>query len=167
MATAKQAAPGAAQMVALDLVEVRDGFNPRSERDKQEFARLVASVRQHGVLQPVLVAPFGDGRFRMIAGEGRYRAAVEAGLAEIPALVRETDSETDGLDLALIENLAREDLNPVDEARGYQALLDRGLTIKGIAERLGKVPQKRISERLQILRLPEELHDRVADGRIP
>jgi ParB family chromosome partitioning protein len=125
MATSKQAAPGAVLMVALDLVEVRDGFNPRSERDKRDFAHLVAGLREHGVLQPVLVAPADGDRFRLIAGEGRYRAAVEAGLAEIPALVRETDSETDWLDLALIENLAREDLNPVDEARGYQALLDR------------------------------------------
>jgi ParB family chromosome partitioning protein len=163
----QQVPSGAVQMVALDLIDVADGFNPRSRRERGEFARLVASVRRYGVLQPVLLAPADEGRVRLVAGEGRYLAAVEGELEEIPALVRETDPETDGVELALIENLTREDLNAVDEARGYQDLLYRGLSIKGIAELLPKVPQRRISERLQILRLPEELHTKIADGRIP
>jgi ParB/RepB/Spo0J family partition protein len=127
----------------------------------------VATVREYGVLQPVLVAPAAKGRFRLIAGEGRYRAAIEAGDEEIPARVRAVDEETGGVELALIENLVRERLDPVDEARGYQALIDRGLSVRGIAQRLPKIPQKRISERLAILKLPAELQAQIADGTIP
>ncbi len=118
------------------------------------------------MLQPVLVAPNGDSGYRLIAGEGRYLAAAEAGCTESPALVRDTDERTGGLELALAENLAREDLDPVEQARGFQRLRDAGLTKKGIAERLG-VSQRLVTERMAILELPEELHPQIADGTIP
>jgi ParB family transcriptional regulator, chromosome partitioning protein len=107
------------QMVPLNAIDVVEGFNPRDERDADDFAQLVARVREYGVLQPVLVAPAEDGRFRLIAGEGRYRAAIAAGDKEIPARLRPVDDETGGVELALVENLVREQLDPVDEARGY------------------------------------------------
>jgi ParB family transcriptional regulator, chromosome partitioning protein len=126
------------RMIPLDAMDVVEGFNPRHERAADEFAQLVATVRQYGVLQPVLVAPEEDGRFRLTAGEGRFRAALEAGDNEIPARVRPVADETGGVELALIEALVRERLDPVDEARGYQALIDRGLNVRGIAQRLPK-----------------------------
>ncbi len=104
--------------------------------------------------------------YRLIAGERRLRAAQQAELEEIPAVVRAVDEETAGLDLALLENIARADLNPLDEARAFARLIESGLTRKGVAERLS-VPQKRVTERLQVLELPEVLHERVADGAIP
>ena len=116
---------------------MQEGFNPRSGRERKAFEQLVASIREDGVLQPVLVALNGDGGYRLVAGEGRYLAAAEAGWTEIPALVRDTDERTGGLELALAENLAREDLDPVEQARGFQRLRDAGLSKKGIAERLG------------------------------
>jgi len=157
----------ALRMIPLDAIDVVEEFNPRDARDAEDFAPLVATVREYGVLQPVLVAPAEDGRFWLIAGEGRYRAAIEAGDKEIPVRVRPVDDETGGVELALIENLVRERLDPVAEARGYQALIDRGLNVRGIARRLPKVPQKRISERLAILKLPGELQAQIAEGAIP
>jgi hypothetical protein len=100
----------ALRMIPLDAIDVVEGFNPRDARDAEDFAQLVATVREYGVLQPVLVAPAEDGRFRLIAGEGRYRAAIEAGDKEIPVRVRPVDDETGGVELALIENLVRERL---------------------------------------------------------
>jgi ParB/RepB/Spo0J family partition protein len=119
------------------------------------------------VLQPLLVAPNGDDGFRLIAGHRRLRASQEAGLGEVPVIVRELDSDTGGLDLALIENIAREDLDPVEEAVAFQRLIEQGgLTRKGVAERLS-IAQKRVTERLQILDVPEELHQKIASGEIP
>jgi ParB/RepB/Spo0J family partition protein len=120
------------------------------------------------VLQPLVVRPSADGGYRLIAGERRYRAAREAALTEVPVLVREPEADSaDGLDLALAENLGRSDLNPLDEARAFKRLLDEtALTRKGIAERLS-LPQKRITERLEILELPAELQPKVATGEIP
>lgn len=159
---------GDVRMVPLENVSPREGFNPRTARNPEAFAQLVRSVKADGVLSPILVTPVPDDteRFWLIAGEGRWLAATEAGLTEIPVLVTAVDLKTDGLELAMVENLAREELDPVQEALGFQRLLDTGLTRKGIAERLG-LAQKRITERLEILKLPEGLHAKVADGTIP
>jgi len=152
-------------MIPLDAIDVVEGFNPRDDRDAEELTQLVATVREYGVLQPVLVAPGDAGRFRLIAGECRYRAAVKVGDKEIPARIRPVDEETGGVVLALIENLVRERLDPVDEARGYRALINRGLNARGIAQRLPKIPKRRLSERLAILKLPTELQPRSRTGR--
>ena len=91
------------RLLALSRIDVQEGFNPRSGRDRRAFEQLVASIRADGVLQPVLVAPDGNGGYRLVAGEGRYLAAAEAGCTEIPALVRDTDERTGGLELALAD----------------------------------------------------------------
>lgn len=164
----QQTPVGEVRMVALSRIEPADDFNPRRRRDPERFAQLVASVKADGVLQPLLVTPDGEGSdgLRLIAGEGRWLAAAEAGQTEVPVYVVEVDERTDGLELALAENLARQDLDPVQEAHGYARLRAAGLTKKGIAERLG-IAQKRATERLEILKLPEDLHPRIATGQVP
>jgi ParB/RepB/Spo0J family partition protein len=159
---------GELRTIALADIHVAERFNPRSDFDREELERLRRSIEQHGVLQPLVVGPDADGGYRLIAGERRYRAASDAGLAEVPVLLRQPeDDSAEGLDLALVENLGRSDLSPLDEARAFKRLLDKtGLTRKGVAERLS-VPQKRVTERLAILELPAELQPKVASGAIP
>lgn len=139
-------------------------FNPRTSRDAKRFAQLVCSVCEDGVLQPLLVTPEPDGEFRVIAGEGRYLAAGEAGVVEVPVLVRDVDERTAGLELALAENLpggprSRPGGPRLPPAQGG------GYTKKGIADRLG-VSQKLVGDRLAILDIPAELHPGIADGSI-
>lgn len=117
------------------------------------------------MLQPLLVTPEDDA-FRIVAGEGRWLAAGEAGQTEVPVHVVQVDERTGGLELAMAENLARQDLDPVQEAHGYDRLRAAGLTKKGIAERLG-IAQKRVTERLELLKLPVSLHGQIASGQIP
>lgn len=162
-----QTGVGDVRIVALSRISPGENFNPRGDRDPQRFAQLVASVRADGVLQPLLVTPTGEGdELRLVAGEGRWLAAGEAGQTEVPVHVVDVDERTGGLELAMAENLARQDLDPVQEANGYERLRAAGLTKKGIAERLG-IAQKRVTERLEILKLPEGLHARIASGRVP
>lgn len=165
--TQTNASAGEARTVSVADIHVQEQFNPRGETERAALDRLAASVAQHGVLQPLLVTPNGDGGYRLIAGHRRLRASQEAGFAEVPVIVRETDSDTGGLDLALIENIAREDLDPVEEAKAFRRLMeDAGLTRKGVAERLS-IAQRRVTERLQILDVPEELHSKIASGDVP
>lgn len=156
---------GTVRRVPLSRIEPADGFNPRTARDPERFARLVASVRADGLLSPLLVTPTEAG-FRLVAGEGRWLACGEAGVSEVPVHVVAVDDKTGGLELAMAENLARQDLDPVEEAYGFQRLHDAGLTKKGIAERLG-LSQKRITDRLEILKLPSGLHPQIATGHVP
>jgi len=163
----QQTTIGEVRIVALSRISPAEEFNPRGDRDPQRFAQLVASVKADGVLQPLLVTPTGDGGgMRLIAGEGRWLAAGEAGQTEVPVHIVDVDERTGGLELAMAENLARQDLDPVQEAHGYERLRAAGLTKKGIAERLG-IAQKRVTERLEILKLPEDLHSRIASGQVP
>jgi ParB family chromosome partitioning protein len=136
--TTKQAVAveGELRRIAVSRIRVVDGFNPRRERDPKRFAELVATVRAEGVLEPVVVTPNEDGGYDLVAGEGRFLAAVEAGCTEVPATIRSVDPETGGLELAMIENLVREELSPVDEAYGYRRLIDAGLTRKGVAKKV-------------------------------
>ena len=153
--------------VALSAIHVTDGFNPRTNAEKAEIARLAESITTHGLIQPLVVCS-GDigGEYRLIDGERRYRACVEASVMEVPVVVREPDEATEALDVALVANMQRVDLSPVEQAKAFQRLIDGGLTRKGVAETLG-VSQKLVRERLAILDLPAELHDRVGDGTIP
>ena len=158
---------GEVRVVALSRITPGEDFNPRSARDPQRFAQLVASVKADGVLQPLLVTPDGDGDgLRLVAGEGRWLAAGEAGQTEVPVHIVGVDERTGGLELAMAENLARQDLDPVQEAQGYERLRTAGLTKKGISERLG-IAQKRVTERLELLKLPPQLHPQIASGQIP
>lgn len=142
-----------------------DKTQPRTDFDEQALAELEASIREYGVLQPLLVRPVPDGTYLIVAGERRYRAARRAGLTEIPAIVRSfTDSEAAAI--ALIENLQREDLNAIEEAFGIKRLMDEfGLTQEEAAERLSK-SRPAIANSLRLLNLPEEVMSLVKDGFI-
>ena len=133
--------------------------NPRQPRRRQESdaaAGLADSVRAQGVLQPVIVRRRTEGGYELIAGERRWRAARAAGLATVPAIVREADDRQTLL-LALVENVAREDLSPVEEARGYALLLDEfGLALADVAERVGRA-KPTVSNRVRLLELPDDV----------
>jgi len=138
---------------------------PRTQFDEEALAALTASVRELGVLQPVLVRPTGGGSFELIAGERRWRAAKRAGLSLIPAIVRTVD-DTLSLEQALVENIQREDLNPLDEAAAYQQLLeDFHLTHDELASRVGK-SRAAISNTLRLFQLPPTVQRLVAEGRL-
>jgi ParB family chromosome partitioning protein len=142
--------------------------NPRQPRRRFEpdaTAGLAASIRHQGVLQPVVVRPRAEGGYELIAGERRWRAAREAGVPTLPALVRDAD-DRDTLLLGLVENVAREDLSPVEEARAYAVLTDEfDLTLGEIAERVGR-SKPGVSNRLRLLELPEEVLWMLARGEL-
>jgi ParB family chromosome partitioning protein len=131
-------------------------LQPRTRFDVDSISELAESIRVAGIVQPVIVRPIADGTFELVAGERRWRAAQEAGLERIPAVVRD-QSETERLQTALIENMAREDLNPVDEARACSALVeDLGLTKEEVARRVGRT-RPAISNLIRILDLPDDV----------
>jgi ParB family transcriptional regulator, chromosome partitioning protein len=137
---------------------------PRRRFSDAEMATLTASIREHGVLQPVLVAETFDG-YQLIAGERRVRAALAAGLDRIPAVVRHLD-DRERLELALIENLQREDLDPIESAHGFRRLIDDfGLTHEAIAERVGRA-RSTVANTLRLLDLAPVVQAAIADGRI-
>jgi ParB family chromosome partitioning protein len=138
---------------------------PRRRFDAEAVAELTDSVRVQGVVQPVLVRAEPDGGYELIAGERRLRAARAAGLATIPALVREAD-DRDALLLALVENVAREDLSPVEEARAYAVLMDEfDLSLGEVAERVGR-SKSSVSNRLRLLELPADVLSLVERGQL-
>jgi ParB family chromosome partitioning protein len=138
---------------------------PRTQFDEETLAALTASVRELGVLQPVLVRATGTATYELIAGERRWRAAKRAGLAMIPAIVRTVD-DTTSLEQALVENVQREDLNPLDEAAAYQQLLeDFHLTHDELAARVGK-SRAAISNTLRLFQLPPTVQRMLAEGRL-
>lgn len=151
-------------VVRLPLSAIRPNpAQPRRRFSEEALEELAASIREKGLLQPLLVRPKGDG-YELVAGERRFRAAQMAGLQEVPALVRDlTDPEA--LELALVENLQREDLSPVEEARGYQALLGMGLTQEEVAKRVGKA-RSTVANALRLLQLPEEALEALEEGQI-
>lgn len=155
---------GGGGVVRLPLSAIRPNpGQPRRRLSQESLEELAQSIKEKGLLQPILVRPKGDG-YELVAGERRYRAAQMAGLTEVPALVRDlTDREA--LELALVENLQREDLSPVEEARGYQALLSMGLTQEEVAKRVGKA-RSTVANALRLLQLPEEVLRALEAGEI-
>src|SRR4051812_27463280 len=138
---------------------------PRQRFDEATLAGLAESVRRRGVLQPVLVRPLPGGTYELIAGERRWRAAQLAGLESVPAMVRPHD-DAESLELALIENMAREDLNPLDEARAVAALVEElGLTREDVGRRVGR-SRVAISNLLRLLELPDEALALIEDGTL-
>lgn len=134
-----------------------DKAQPRKDFDEEALAELANSIAEHGLLQPIAVrpAPSASGRYQIIAGERRWRAARMAGLTEVPVIIREVSDEQ-AMELALIENLQREDLDAVEEAFGYQQLIERcGLTQEQAAQKLGK-SRSAVTNSLRLLRLPQE-----------
>ncbi|MGW9114717.1 ParB/RepB/Spo0J family partition protein [Microbacterium sp. NPDC055683] len=157
------AVPGARLVHIAPTSIVPNPRQPRTHFDPDELSELVQSVKEVGVLQPVVVRDKGDGTYELIMGERRTRASREAGLAEIPAIVRDTADE-DLLRDALLENLHRAQLNPLEEASAYQQLLeDFGITQEQLAERIGR-SRPRISNTIRLLRLPVDVQQRVAAG---
>ncbi len=142
------------RQVAVELI-LPNPRQPRRNFDDEALSALAASMQARGILQPVLVRPLPDGHFELIAGERRWRAAQLAGIESIPALLRARD-DTESLELALIENMAREDLNPVEEARACAALVeDLGLSHEEVAVRIGR-SRAAVSNLVRLLDLPDE-----------
>lgn len=140
-------------------------LQPRKHFDEDELQALADSIASHGLIQPLTVRKMEGGFYQIIAGERRWRAARMAGLSEIPAVVVEADDQT-AAELALIENLQRQDLNPVEEAMGYRRLLEEyGMTQEQAAECVGK-SRPAVANALRLLALPEEILNMLADGRL-
>jgi len=138
---------------------------PRKEFDGEAVSGLAESIKAQGLIQPVVVRPRVQGGYELIAGERRWRAAREAGVATVPAVVREAD-DRDTLLLALVENVAREDLSPVEEGRAYAVLLDEfGLQLGEVAERVGK-SKPTVSNRVRLLELPDDVLQLVGRGEL-
>ncbi len=159
-------AGGGSGAVMMKITEIEPNKNqPRKDFDETALAQLADSIRQHGVIQPLLVRPRTDGSYQLVAGERRWRASRMAGIDEVPVVIREmTDSET--MEIALIENLQREDLNPVEEALGYRDLMDSfGMTQDEVAKRVGR-SRPAVANALRLLSLPEEILPMVRQGEI-
>jgi ParB family transcriptional regulator, chromosome partitioning protein len=156
--------PGAAVLrIPVELIRP-DAHQPRQDIDGAALDELASSIAQQGLLQPVLVRREGN-KYRLIAGERRWRAAQKAGLKEIPALVREA-SESEAFELALVENLQREDLSPLEEAEGFRRLLDeRKWTQEQVADRVGK-DRSSVANALRLLGLPEEVKKLLREGAL-
>jgi len=138
---------------------------PRKTFDEAALNELADSIAQHGVLQPLLVRPLTTGGYQLVAGERRWRASRIAGLKEVPVIVKEL-SDTEAMQLAIIENLQREDLNPIEEAEGLQALIDKcGFNQEEVAASVGK-SRPAITNALRLLKLPEEVRDMTRNGEI-
>ncbi len=152
--------------VTLPIGEIEpDRSQPRRVFDEIALGELANSIREHGVLQPLLVRPVSDGSYRIVAGERRWRAAREAGLTEVPVVIKAlTDAEA--AEIALVENLQREDLNAIEEAEGIRRLMDEfGMTQERTAERLSK-SRPAVANALRLLSLPEAVRQYVIDGSL-
>jgi ParB family chromosome partitioning protein len=163
--------PEAAGENAGELLELPVGLikpnpgQPRTNFDPEALSALAASIEASGVVQPLLVRPLPDGSYELVAGERRWRAAQEAGLAKVPAVVRD-QAEADRLQAALIENMVREDLNPVEEARACAALIeDLGLTKEDLARRVGR-SRPAVSNLIRLLELPDETLELLEGGEL-
>jgi len=148
------------RVIPVDNIEANPN-QPRTIFDAEALHELAASVREHGVLQPILVRPLGQNRYQLVAGERRWRASKEAGLATIPALVEDLDDDT-ALEIAIIENLQREDLSPLEEATMYDRMVrEHGYSIRKLAEKLGK-DKGYLENRLRLAGAPEEIRELVS-----
>jgi ParB family chromosome partitioning protein len=149
--------------VPTDLIDPSP-LQPRSVFDEAKLDELARSISANGVVQPVLLRRRGA-RFELIAGERRWRAAIRAGLTQIPAVLRNV-SDDKVLEIALIENIQREDLNPIEEARAYRKLIETlGLTQESVAERVGR-DRSYVTNYLRLLRLPDDIQELVESGRL-
>ena len=152
--------------LSLPISQVEPGLKqPRKRFDEESLQDLADSIRTHGVIQPLTVRRLASGYYQIIAGERRWRAAKIAGLTEIPAVIIEADDRK-VMELGLIENLQREDLNPVEEANGYKVLMDEyGLTQEEVAQRVGKA-RPAVANALRLLALPDPVHQLLEEGKL-
>ncbi|MFN0064179.1 MAG: ParB/RepB/Spo0J family partition protein [Myxococcaceae bacterium] len=154
---------GSVSQLSLEMIQ-RDVHQPRKHMDDKQLRALADSIREQGVLQPILVRRT-NGAFQIIAGERRWRAAQMAGLTEIPALVREV-ADAEAFELALVENLQRSDLNPIEEAEGYHRLIEEfGLSQEKAAQRVGK-ERSTVANALRLLGLPDEVKAMLVEGSL-
>ena len=141
-------------------------FQPRTYFDETAITELSESIRIQGLVQPIVVAPEPDGSYSIIAGERRWRAAKRAGLETVPVVIREVADDGERLELALVENLQRSDLNPLEEAEAYLLLQEKfALSQEEVASRVGKA-RTTVTNALRLLKLPEEVRDFLRDGRL-
>jgi ParB family chromosome partitioning protein len=158
----EQQAAGELRELPVELIKPNPD-QPRTHFDEAALAALAASIEASGVVQPLLVRPLPDGSYELVAGERRWRAARQAGLAKVPAVVRD-QAEAERLQAALIENMVREDLNPVEEARACDALVrDLGLTKEELARRVGR-SRPAVSNLIRLLELPDETLELLEGG---
>jgi ParB family chromosome partitioning protein len=152
--------------VVLRIEQIRIGrFQPRMKIEDAALQELTASIKKSGVIEPVLVRPVAHGTYELVAGERRLRASQSLGLAEIPAMIK-TLSDKEALELSLVENVQRENLNPIEEAKGYQRLVDEfGYTQEAVAEAVGR-DRATVANMLRLLTLPQEIQDGVRDGAV-
>jgi ParB family chromosome partitioning protein len=153
-------------LMNVALTQLRPGkYQPRTQMDPNAIGELAESIKAQGVIQPILARPLGDGHFEIIAGERRWRAAKLAGLDAVPVLVREVRDDL-ALAMALIENIQREDLNPIEEATGIQRLIDEfGMTHEAAAEAVGR-SRSGVTNLLRLLSLAKPVQDLVLQGKL-
>lgn len=152
------------RLVPIEYI-TRNPRNPRRYFDEAELQDLASSIRQHGIVQPVVVRTLGTNQFEIIAGERRWRAAQLAGFTEVPVIVRDVDDRT-ALEIAIVENVQRADLNPLEEALGYEQLIsDHGYTQNDLGEIIGK-SRSHVANSLRLLKLPDPVKDMLADGSL-
>ena len=138
---------------------------PRKTFDDDAITELAESIQQHGILQPILVRPFGEQRYQIVAGERRWRAAKRIGLSEVPVIIREL-SDSEASQFALIENLQRENLNPIEEAAGYQMLMNEfGMTQEEVAKTVGR-SRPAVANALRLLNLPKAVQEFLEKGKL-
>jgi len=166
LAGTDEAAPSGEQLQTISIDRLRPGkYQPRTRMDAESLAELALSIREQGIMQPILVRPVEGGRFEIVAGERRWRAAQQAGLREIPALVKNVPDQS-ALAVALIENIQREDLNPLEEARGLQRLIDEfGLTHDTAAKAVGR-SRSAVSNLLRLNSLAPPVQEHVLAGSL-
>lgn len=153
-------------VITLKLTEIEPNRNqPRKNFDEAALSELAESIKEHGLIQPIVVSPMASGSYRIIAGERRWRASRLAGLESVPVVIKEIDDK-EQYEIALIENLQREDLNAIEEALGYKALIDNyGLTQESVSARVGK-SRSAVANALRLLGLSEEEREALKNGII-
>lgn len=155
---------GSVTQLSLNEIEPKRD-QPRKHFDEEALSELSESIAMHGVIQPLLVRPISDGGYQLIAGERRWRASRMAGLTQVPVVIREM-SDSEAMELALIENLQREDLNPIEEAEGFKLLMDTySLTQEQAAERVGK-SRPAVANALRLLSLPVKVVELLKEGKL-
>jgi ParB family chromosome partitioning protein len=138
-------------------------FQPRLAFDDKELNELATSIKQHGIIQPLVLRKIAD-KYEIIAGERRYKAAIIAGLSNVPAIIMEADDNTSA-ELAIVENVQRKNLNAMEEAQSYKKLADKGFTQEEIAKKIG-VNQSTIANKIRLLMLDEEVQDALLNNKI-
>ena len=159
--------PQGAGLAMLPIEQISPNpYQPRKTFNEASIDELARSVREHGIVQPLVVTRLGDNKYRLIAGERRFRAAQKAELKTVPVVIKETLTDSDTLQIALIENIQREDLNPIEEAHAYHQLHEEfGLTQEEISKRVGK-ERSTVANFLRLMRLPDPVKKLLASGQL-